>query len=151
LYCPVPSPPPRWFPSILGATSESFADAAERFCSNPTEALLLSDATAAFPAAAAAAQEAAAAAAAAADKAASAAAAAGKGDAKKEAKKEAKRLVKQQQELLQDLANKQMALQESKMAQMAAEGKLCMMCDCWHHGSLKSVIVMTVINCSKGL
>ncbi|KAF6245033.1 hypothetical protein COO60DRAFT_1650460 [Scenedesmus sp. NREL 46B-D3] len=106
----------RWFPSVLGATSESFADALERFISAPTDHLIITQET----------LDAAAEAAAAADglqtsSAAAAAAAAGQSPGSKEAKKAAKKAAKQQGELVQQLVAKQAIAAEAKMAQMAAD------------------------------
>jgi hypothetical protein len=106
----------RWFPSVLGATSESFADALERFIAAPTDHLIITQETldAAAEAAAAAATL----------QASSAAAAAGQSPGSKEAKKAAKKAAKQQGQLLQQLVSKQAIAAEAKMAQMAADGKL---------------------------
>lgn len=94
---------------MLGATSESFADALEKFCCDPSQHLLVTQETATAAASAAAITSALAAAPAAAD-----------GSSKKEAKKAAKK----QQKLLAELVEKQVLASESKLAQMAAEGRL---------------------------
>jgi hypothetical protein len=105
----------RWFPSVLGATSESFADALERFIAAPTDHLIITQETLDAAAAAAAA--------AATLQASSAAAAAGHSPGSKEAKKAAKKAAKQQGELVQQLVAKQTIAAEAKMAQMAADGE----------------------------
>lgn len=96
----------RWFSSTLGATSESFADALERFCAAPPKHLLLT------PEAADAAAEVAAA------LAALNAPAAADGESASSSKK----LKKKQARLVEELVDKQLVTAQSKMAQMDAQG-----------------------------
>ncbi|KAF8073189.1 rpa1 [Scenedesmus sp. PABB004] len=95
----------RFFPSVLGATSEAFADAVEAFCAAPPQHLLLTaDGAAAAADAAAAAAE-------------LEAAAGGKGKKDKAGGKAERR----REELVQRLVSRQLVASETKMAQMAAE------------------------------
>jgi hypothetical protein len=105
----------RFLPSVLGATSESFADALERFIAAPADHLIITQETldAAAEAAAAAATL----------QGSSAAAAARQSPGSKEAKKAAKKAAKQQGQLVQQLVAKQAIAAEAKMAQMAADGE----------------------------
>eukprot|EP00879_Flechtneria_rotunda_P019031 GHRR01019981.1.p1 GENE.GHRR01019981.1~~GHRR01019981.1.p1 ORF type:complete len:960 (+),score=400.61 GHRR01019981.1:550-3429(+) len=103
----------RWFPCALGATSESFADTLERFCTNPPEHLLK---TPEVTGAAAAAAEAAAALAAA-----TAASAGGDASSEKKKKKKKDKVAGQQAELLQQLLSNKLVLAENKMAQLTPE------------------------------
>lgn len=93
----------RWFSSALGATSESFADALERFCAAPPRHLLLTqqsaDAAAGVAAALAALQA--------------------PVDADSSSSKKAR---KRQERLLQELTDKQLVVSQSKMAQVDAQG-----------------------------
>jgi DNA-directed RNA polymerase I subunit RPA1 len=107
----------RWFPCVLGATSESYADALEAFCANPPQHLLrtpeVQSAEAGAAAALKAVQDAAAAGAG------GEAAATGDGSSKK-----ARRKAEQHQlELLAQLVQKQVAAAESKLALVDPQGR----------------------------
>jgi hypothetical protein len=95
----------RWFSSALGAASESFADALERFCAAPPRHLLRTQQSAD----------------AAADVAAALVALQAPVDADSSSKKERKKQEKLQQELVQ----KQLVVSQSRMAQVDAQGT------CW--------------------
>jgi hypothetical protein len=92
----------RWFSSALGATSESYADALERFCAAPPKHLLLTQQSSA----------------AAADLAATLTALQAPAGADVSSKKHRKRQLQLQQELL----DKQLVVAQSKMAQVDPQG-----------------------------
>jgi hypothetical protein len=94
----------RWFSSALGATSESYADALERFCAAPPKHLLLTQQSAA----------------AAADLAATLTALQAPADADSSSKKHRKR----QAQLQQELVDKQLVVAQSKMAQVDPQGAI---------------------------
>jgi len=99
----------RWFSSTLGATSESFADALERFCAEPPRHLLITPEAAAAAAGVTSALAALEAPPAAAEE-------AGGSSGKKQKKK-------QRAQLVQQLVAQQLVAAESAMAQVDAQGE----------------------------